>query len=91
LGCRDYSLFDFRIDPDGQPWFLEAGLYSSFARQSVITMMAAAAGIALPDLFQIAIRESIGRTQRRAGVADMIGETLVHQGGPRFPPGKRFP
>jgi hypothetical protein len=25
-GCRDYSLFDFRIDPGGQPWFLEAGL-----------------------------------------------------------------
>jgi D-alanine-D-alanine ligase len=36
LGCRDYSLFDFRIDPDGQPWFLEAGLYCSFARTSVI-------------------------------------------------------
>ena len=29
LGCRQYSLFDFRIDPDGQPWFLEAGLYLS--------------------------------------------------------------
>jgi D-alanine-D-alanine ligase len=61
LGCRDYSLFDFRIDPDGQPWFLEAGLYCSFARTSVIAMMAAAAGIALPDLFQGAIREASAR------------------------------
>jgi D-alanine-D-alanine ligase len=61
LGCRDYSLFDFRIDSGGQPWFLEAGLYCSFARQSVIPMMAAAAGIALPDLFQLAIRETLGR------------------------------
>jgi D-alanine-D-alanine ligase len=51
LGCRDYSLFDFRVDPDGRPWFLEAGLYCSFARQSVIPMMAAAAGIALDELF----------------------------------------
>ena len=44
LGCRHYGLFDFRVDPDGQPWFLEAGLYCSFARQSVIAVMAAAAG-----------------------------------------------
>lgn len=27
LGCRDYSLFNFRIDAAGRPWFLEAGLY----------------------------------------------------------------
>ena len=32
LGCRHYSLFDFRIDPAGRPWFLEAGLYCSFSR-----------------------------------------------------------
>jgi D-alanine-D-alanine ligase len=72
LGCRDYSLFDFRVDPDGQPWFLEAGLYCSFARQSVIAVMAAAAGIALPELFQLAIRESanpskVPACQQKAG------------------------
>jgi D-alanine-D-alanine ligase len=64
LRCRDYSLFDFRIDPDGQPWFLEAGLYCSFARKSVISVMAAAAGIPLPELFQIAIRESTSHALR---------------------------
>lgn len=62
LGCRGYSLFDFRIDPDGRPWFLEAGLYCSFARTSVIVMMAAAAGIGLPELFGLAVRETIART-----------------------------
>jgi D-alanine-D-alanine ligase len=51
LGCRDYGLFDFRIDPDGRPWFLEAGPYCSFSPQSVVATMAAAGGIALPDLF----------------------------------------
>lgn len=51
LGCRDYGLFDFRIDPTGRPWFLEAGPYCSFAPASVVVTMAAAAGIALPDLF----------------------------------------
>ncbi|MGF1535955.1 MAG: D-alanine--D-alanine ligase [Elainellaceae cyanobacterium] len=51
LGCRHYSLFDFRIDSTGQPWFLEAGLYCSFSPKSVIPTMAAAAGIPLEALF----------------------------------------
>ncbi len=51
LGARHYSLFDFRIDPQGRPWFLEAGLYCSYARTSVVAVLARAAGIALPDLF----------------------------------------
>lgn len=50
LGCRHYSLFDFRIDPRGAPWFLEAGLYCSYAPGSVLAVMAAAAGIGIADL-----------------------------------------
>ena len=59
LGCRHYSLFDFRIDPCGNPVFLEAGLYCSFASQSVIATMARAAGIATPDLFADAIAAAL--------------------------------
>jgi D-alanine-D-alanine ligase len=59
LGCRHYSLFDFRIDPSGQPWFLEAGLYCSFAQKSVISMMAKASGIPLEKLFQLALANSL--------------------------------
>jgi D-alanine-D-alanine ligase len=55
LGCRHYSLFDFRIAPSGQPWFLEAGLYCSFARTSVISTMAKASGISLEQLFATAL------------------------------------
>ncbi len=58
LGCRHYSLFDFRIDPAGRPWFLEAGLYCSFAHQSVIPTMARAAGTNLPDLFATMIDQA---------------------------------
>lgn len=65
LGCRQYSLFDFRVDDAGRAWFLEAGLYCSFARQSVIPTMAAAAGIALPDLFGGMIDDLLGRSHRR--------------------------
>ena len=66
LGCRDYSLFDFRIDPAGRPWFLEAGLYCSFARQSVVAVMAQASGRDLPTLFadmvvQACARRAVGR------------------------------
>ncbi|MEA5583339.1 D-alanine--D-alanine ligase [Nodularia harveyana UHCC-0300] len=60
LGCRHYSLFDFRIDPQGEPWFLEAGLYCSFAPKSVIPSMAKVAGISLNELLMIAINETLG-------------------------------
>ena len=59
LGCRHYSLFDFRVDADGQPWFLEAGLYCSFARKSVVSMMAKAAGIELKELFGMMVEQSV--------------------------------
>jgi D-alanine-D-alanine ligase len=58
LGCRHYSLFDFRVDPEGEPWFLEAGPYCSFARKSVISMMAKASGIDVEELFDIVLREA---------------------------------
>lgn len=58
LGCRDYSLFDFRIDPQGQVWFLEAGLYCSFSPKSVLVSMAAAAGIALDDFLWIFLNQA---------------------------------
>ena len=61
LGCRDYSLFDFRVDADGEPWFLEAGLYCSYAEKSVIPVMAKAAGIGLRDLFRTGIDEALAR------------------------------
>lgn len=51
LGARHYSLFDFRVDPAGVPWFLESSPYCSFAPASVIVTMAAAAGIPLETLF----------------------------------------
>ena len=57
LGCRHYSLFDFRIDRDGRPWFLEAGLYCSYAPGSVIAVMASAIGITVPELLEIGLSE----------------------------------
>ncbi|MFB2895696.1 D-alanine--D-alanine ligase [Aerosakkonemataceae cyanobacterium BLCC-F50] len=66
LGCRHYSLFDFRVDPQGQPWFLEAGLYCSFAKKSAIAMMAQAFGISVDELLSIAIAEALGTSPSSA-------------------------
>ena len=62
LGCEQYGLFDFRIDPSGRPWFLEAGLFCSFSPQSVLVTMAKAAGISLDAFFASAIEEVLART-----------------------------
>lgn len=61
LGCRDYGLFDFRVDPEGRPWFLEAGLYCSYAPTSVVVVMAAAAGTPLPELFTDGVARAVAR------------------------------
>ena len=45
LGARDYSLFDFRVDArTGEVVFLEAGLYWSFSKASMISKMLIAGG-----------------------------------------------
>lgn len=55
IGCRHYGLFDFRIDAEGQAWFIEAGLYCSFAPKSVLSLMQAANNTSLETFLQQAI------------------------------------
>jgi D-alanine-D-alanine ligase len=51
LGCRDYSLFDFRVhEQTGQPYLLEAGLFWSFGEISMISRMLLADGESLEDV-----------------------------------------
>ena len=59
LGCRHHGLFDFRVDPQGRPHFLEASLYCSFAPTSVVVVMAEAAGIPLRDLLDLSVRQAV--------------------------------
>ena len=59
IGFRQYSLFDFRIDPTGRPWLLEAGPYCSFAPDSVIVTMMAATGVSLPSFFAGAVADAM--------------------------------
>jgi len=51
LGIQDFALFDFRIDRQGSPFFLECNLFCSFGRQSVVNIIANESGITDESLF----------------------------------------
>merc|ERR1719240_2348171 len=66
LGCRDYSLYDVRVDPNGEPYFIEACLYCSFAPKSVIVLMGA--GLQSPldqkTIFEMLVNRAIERKRK---------------------------
>jgi D-alanine-D-alanine ligase len=64
LGCRDYSLYDVRIDPEGEPYFLEACLYCSFAPKSVIVAMSVAKGNTQQAVFEMLVNRAMYRKQK---------------------------
>ncbi|KAL7557577.1 hypothetical protein ACA910_014223 [Epithemia clementina (nom. ined.)] len=39
LGCQYYSLYDVRVDPQGNPFFIEASPYCSFSPSSALVTM----------------------------------------------------
>ena len=50
LKLRGYARIDFRLDPQGQPWCLEANTLPGMTPTSLIPQAAAAAGVLFPDL-----------------------------------------
>ncbi len=67
LGCRDFSLFDFRIDADsGEPYLLEAGLFWSFSDISMISRMIEAAGADLEGVISEVWHRAAERSRRTA-------------------------
>lgn len=69
LGCRDYSLWDVRVDPKGEPFFLEACLYCSFASKSVIVAMSSEMGIDQQTVYEMLVNRSIRRKEAKKGLA----------------------
>ena len=68
LGCRDYSLYDFRVHADtGEPYLLEAGLFWSFGKISMISRMLLADGQNLDDVALELWRSAAGRTRVACG------------------------
>jgi len=50
LKLRGYARIDFRLDPEGAPWCLEANTLPGMTPTSLIPQAAAAAGVLFPDL-----------------------------------------
>jgi len=67
LGCRDYSLYDVRVDPAGEPYFIEACLYCSFSPKSVIVAMASSTGRTQQSIYEMLVNRAIGRKSAKAG------------------------
>jgi len=77
LGCRDYSLYDVRVDPNGEPYFIEACLYCSFAPKSVIVLMGG--GLEEPleqrSIFEMLVDRGLAR-KRKADQLRSEGKVL---------------
>ncbi len=68
LGCRDYSLYDFRVHGEtGEPYLLEAGLFWSFNKISMISRMLSADGQRLEDVALEVWQQAAGRTRVACG------------------------
>jgi D-alanine-D-alanine ligase len=50
LKLKGYARIDFRLDPSGQPWCLEANTLPGMTPTSLIPQAAVAAGVLFPDL-----------------------------------------
>lgn len=73
LGCRDYSLYDVRVDPSGEPYFLEACLYCSFAPKSVIVGMSVAKGVSQQDIFESLVNRALQRRRQPNSSSQLLG------------------
>jgi len=77
LGCRDYSLYDVRVDPQGEPYFIEACLYCSFSPKSVIVLMGGGVEPPLEQqfIYEMLVDRAIER-KRRADALRSEGKVL---------------
>ena len=60
---RDFSMFDMRLDQDGNPYILEANLFCSFGAQSVLVAHAAQIGYDDKELFKIMVNNVLCRNK----------------------------
>mmetsp|Transcript_23476 Transcript_23476/g.34120 ORF Transcript_23476/g.34120 Transcript_23476/m.34120 type:complete len:194 (+) Transcript_23476:752-1333(+) len=80
LQCRDYSLFDFRIDPEGKPYFLEACSYCSFAPRSVLMTMTDNTELKCPVFFDEMVNKALSRKkpEKASSISKRFDEALVN-------------
>ena len=64
LGLQDFALFDFWVDREGNPFFLECNLFCSFGRQSVVNCIARDSGITDESLFDLMVENALLRRKK---------------------------
>lgn len=67
LGARDFSLFDVRVSPKGEPYFIESNLYWSFSSKSILTLMAESTKdptLSHAELFKTLVKRVAARTRK---------------------------
>ena len=64
LKLRDYSRVDFRLDPQGGIWCLEANTLPGMTAHSLLPQAAAAVGISFPELCTEICRLALARQKR---------------------------
>lgn len=68
LDCRDFSMYDFRIhEATGQAYLLEAGLFWSFSKTSMISAMLEVGGEDLKDITRSIWQQAMAR-----------GKSIIH-------------
>jgi D-alanine-D-alanine ligase len=76
LGCRDFSIFDFRIDPDNNVFMLECQPVCSFARESAMIVMATKADkpeLQHPKLFHTMLCRAAARKPKPYDPTQILG------------------
>ena len=73
MQARDFSLYDVRIDPSGEPFFLEACNFCSFSPKSAMVAMANAAGRQHPEVFEMVMDRAASRKVTEEGEVRLLG------------------
>ena len=61
LDLQDFGLFDFRVDLEGNPFFLECNLFCSFGLQSFLNVVARNSGFTDESLFDLMVQNALLR------------------------------
>ena len=76
LRCRDFSIYDFRVDPAGNVFFLECQPVCSFARESAMIGMATKTDrpeLQHPHLFHTMLRRAAARKPKPYDGTQVLG------------------
>ena len=64
LECKDFARVDFRVDPEGNPWFLEINPLPTFAPDGTFAIIAQLSGEEYPSFLARVLEQALNRALR---------------------------